>query len=92
MSTEIENQKTPATAKDWDAEIAKMRARLNKMQAGKLKAQRTLDTRKKVLAGIAILKAMEGDKDLKVLALPAMYYSLSATDSATLKDLLGKGK
>ena len=92
MSTEIENQKAAAKPKAWDAEIAKMRARLNKMQTGKLNAQRTADTRKKILAGIAILKAMEDDKDLRLMALPAMHHCLSATDSATLKGLMGEAK
>lgn len=92
MSREIENQKTSAAAKDWDAEIAKMRARLNMMQTKKSKAQRTADTRKKILAGIAILKAMEDDKDLRLTALPAMHHCLSDVDSATLKGLMGEQK
>jgi hypothetical protein len=41
-----------------------------------------------VLAGVAILNAMSDDKDLRLMALPAMQAALSEKDWATLAGLM----
>ena len=53
---------------------------------------RVADTRKKILIGAGMLKAMETDNDLKLQAMPAIHYSLSEHDSVTLKALMGEEK
>jgi ppGpp synthetase/RelA/SpoT-type nucleotidyltranferase len=90
MNEKIEIEAQDANAKDWNAEIAKTRARLKKMESQRQKTKRKADTRKKLLAGIGILKAMAADKDLKAIALPAIQAALTPQDFETLGELMGQ--
>lgn len=81
---------TPQTpARDWAAEIAKAKARLKRIEAKSTKEAKAKDTRRKVLAGVAILNAMKDDKDLRLTVLPAMQAALSEKDWETLAGLVG---
>jgi lysozyme family protein len=49
---------------DYEKRIDETRAKLEKLKAQKSKAARAKDTRRKIIAGAALFKAIEKDPDL----------------------------
>ena len=92
METDNAQAKPKTTERNWDADIAKAKARLKRLEAKSTKDAKAKDTRRKVLAGIAILNAMKDDKDLQLMVLPAMQTALSEKDWGTLVGLMGEKK
>ena len=70
---------------DYDEAIAKNRAQYEKLKARKSKAERARDTRRKIIAGAALFKAIEKDPDLGRMIAPALQAETSAPDFALLK-------
>jgi hypothetical protein len=70
---------------DYGLKIKETRARLEKLKAQKSKAERAMDTRRKIIAGAALFKAIEKDPDLWGMIAPAFQAAISAPDFALLK-------
>ena len=71
---------------DYGAKIAETRARLEKLKAQKSKAERAMDTRRKIIAGALILDAIAKNKDLGWIAVPEMK-ALASDESFALLNL-----
>lgn len=89
METANTQAKPQTKERDWAADIAKTKARLKRLEAKSTKDAKAKDTRRKVLAGVAILNAMKDDKDLRLMVLPAMQAALTEKDWGTLAGLMG---
>ena len=70
---------------DYGKRIDETRAKLEKLKAQKSKAARAMDTRRKIIAGTALFKAIESDPDLWGMIAPAFKAAISAQDFALLK-------
>jgi hypothetical protein len=70
---------------DYDTMLAEARARVEKIKMQKSKAERARDTRRKIIAGAALFKAIEKDPDLWGVIAAAMQAEISAPDFALLK-------
>jgi hypothetical protein len=70
---------------DYGAKIAETRAKLEKLKAQKSKAARAMDTRRKIIAGAALFKAIEKDPDLWGVIATALQAEISTPDFALLK-------
>ncbi len=88
MDTENAQAKPKTAPRDWNADIAKAKARLKRLEKKSTKDAKAKDTRRKVLAGVAILNAMKDDKDLRLMVLPAVQAALSEKDWETLSELM----
>ena len=69
---------------DYDEAIAKKRAELEKLKTRKSKAARAKDTRRKIIAGAALFKAIEKDPDLGRMIAPALQAEISNQDFTLL--------
>ena len=70
---------------DYDTMLAEARARVEKIKMQKSKAARAKDTRRKIIAGAALFKAIEKDPDLWGVIAAALQAEISAPDFALLK-------
>lgn len=70
---------------DYDTMLAEARARVEKIKMQKSKAARAKDTRRKIIAGAALFKAIEKDPDLWGVIAAALQAEVSAPDFALLK-------
>lgn len=70
---------------DYGERIKETRAKLERLKAQKSKAERAMDTRRKIIAGAALFKAIEKDPDLGRMIAPALQAETSAPDFALLK-------
>lgn len=89
MSTKpeiIKSTNKPRTARpnfsseEWDQKIAKAEARIKAMRKQKQETNRDRDTRKKIIAGAGLFKAIKADPDLRVMVLPAIQAVLTEAD------------
>lgn len=69
---------------DYGTKIKETRARLEKLKAQKSKAERATDTRRKIVAGAALFKAIAKDPDLGRMIESALQVETSAQDFALL--------
>lgn len=65
---------------DYGTMLAEARARVEKIKVQKSKAERARDTRRKIIAGAALFKAIEKDPDLWGVIAAALQAEISATD------------
>lgn len=86
-----ENLKTenkPRTAKpnfsaeEWDQKIAEAEHRIKALRKRKLDSQRDHETRRKIIAGAGLFKAINGDPDLRAIVIPAIQAELTESDFA----------
>jgi hypothetical protein len=70
---------------DYNERISAARAKLEQLKAQKSKAERTKDTRRKIIAGAALFKAIEKDPDLGRMIEAALQAETSKDDFALLK-------
>lgn len=70
---------------DYEKRIDEARVKLEKLKAQKTKAARAKDTRRKIIAGVALFKAIEKDPDLWGVIAAALQAEISAPDFALLK-------
>lgn len=80
IETRIENKLPKPKSIDWETRLAKARASLRKLEAQSGKAARQADTRRKVIAGAALLKAFEMEPELKPMVLPAIKLAINTQD------------
>lgn len=75
-----EPQKAKRSDLSTEEKIAKAEERIRKLRkVQKVNARKTED-RKKIIAGVALLRAFEVDPDLKTMALPALQAVINAQD------------
>lgn len=72
-------------ALDYEAKIAKALAQVKRLKEQQSLDARRKDTKRKILLGAGLLKAMEKDDGVQHLILPAIYAELKADDVDFLK-------
>ena len=77
---DLTTQKPKRPDLTMEEKIAKAEARIKKLRKASKENARNIDTRKKVIAGVALLKAFEADPDLKMMVLPALQTAINAQD------------
>jgi lysozyme family protein len=70
---------------DYEKRIDETRAKLEKLKVQKSKAARVKDTRRKIIAGAALFRAIEKDPDLWGVIAAALQAEISDPDFAFLK-------
>ncbi len=73
-------QKTKRPDLSTEEKIARAEARIKKLRKENKENARKIDTRKKVIAGAALLRAFELDLDLKGIVLPALQATINEQD------------
>ncbi len=63
-----------------EEKIAKAEARIKKLRKASKENTRKIEDRKKIIAGVALLRAFEVDPDLKMMVLPALQAAINAQD------------
>lgn len=63
-----------------EEKIAKAEARIKKLRKASKENTRKIEDRKKIIAGVALLRAFEVDADLKMMVLPALQAAINAQD------------
>ncbi len=63
-----------------EEKIAKAEARIKKLRKASKENTRKIEDRKKIIAGVALLRAFEVDPDLKMMVLPALQSAINAQD------------
>lgn len=63
-----------------EEKIAKAEARIKKLRKAQKENTRKIEDRKKIIAGVALLRAFEVDADLKMMVLPALQAAINAQD------------
>lgn len=70
------------SSEEWDRKIAEAEARIKTMRKQKLESDRDRDTRKKIIAGAGLFKAIKTDSDLRMMVIPAIQAALTEGDFA----------
>lgn len=68
------------SAVEWDQKIAEAEARIKAMRKRKLESERDRETRKKIIAGAGLFKAIKNDPDLRMMVIPAIQAELTESD------------
>ena len=63
-----------------EEKIAKAEARIKQLRKAQKENTRKIEDRKKIIAGVALLRAFEVDSDLKMMVLPALQAAINAQD------------
>lgn len=63
-----------------EEKIAKAEARIKKLRKAQKENTRKIEDRKKIIAGVALLRAFEADADFKMMVLPALQAAINAQD------------
>lgn len=78
--TTPEPQKPKRPDLTTEEKIAKAEARIKKLRKAQKENTRKIEDRKKIIAGVALLRAFEVDPDLKMMVLPALQAAINEQD------------
>jgi hypothetical protein len=84
-SSTVASVKSGGSSKDFAAEIAIAIAKVKRLKEQQSLDARRQDTKRKILLGAGLLKAMEKDDGVQQLIMPAVYAELKPDDVAFLK-------
>ena len=70
------------SAEEWDRKIAEAEHRIKALRKQKLVSKRDHETRKKIIAGAGLFKAIKSDPDLRAMVIPAIQAELNESDFA----------
>jgi hypothetical protein len=84
-SSTVASVRSGGHTSDYDAKIAKAIAQVKRLKEQQSLDARRKDTKRKILLGAGLLKAMEKDDGVQHLILPAIYAELKTDDVNFLK-------